>query len=377
MKRSILLKLLVSVTLLFTTLFALPTADARFDEAVSVSARSAVVMERSTGTVLYGKNAHEQLPMASTTKIMTALVALEHSTPDEKVTVSHEAVGIEGSSMYLMPGEVLLMSDLLYGLMLASGNDAAIAIAMHVAGTTEAFVELMNQKAVELGLLNTHFVTPNGLHDDDHYTTAYDLCVIARAAMENETFSQIVGTTYYTTQSGNTIRYFKNKNKLLWQFEGATGLKTGYTSMAGKCLAFSAKRNDMELIGVVLKSGDIFGESTALLDYAFDNYHMVPLISKDEPISFVRLEKCDKKLLALGVLTDIMIPVEVSEEARIKTRVLAPKVIGQTVNKGDPMGTLELYDGSRLIYSIPLVAMDDARLLTFWDYLSFVVKGIT
>ncbi len=377
MKRSILLKLLVSATLLFTTLFALPISNARFDQSVSVSAEGAVVMERSTGTVLYGKNAHEQLPMASTTKIMTALVALERCELDEKVTVSHEAVGAEGSSMYLMPQEVLLMSDLLYGLMLASGNDAAIAIAMHVAGTTEAFVELMNQKALELGLLNTHFVTPNGLHDDDHYTTAYDLCVIACAAMENETFRQIVGTTYYTTQSGNTIRYFKNKNKLLWEFEGATGLKTGYTSVAGKCLAFSAERNDMEIVGVVLKSGDIFGESASLLNYAFNNYHMVSLISRDEPVSFVKLEKCDKKLLALGVLTDIMVPVEVSEEAHIKTRVLAPRVIGQTVNKGDPIGTLELYDGSRLIYSVPLVAMNDARMLTFWDYLSFVVKGIS
>ena len=184
------------------------------------------LMEVTTGKLLYGKNAHAQLPMASTTKVMTALLALEHAALDDMLTVPSEAYGVEGSSMYLNLGEKISLRDLLYGLMLTSGNDAAITIAEYVGGSVQGFIDMMNARAAELGALNTHFVTPNGLHDENHYTSAYDLALISAEALRNETFREIVSTTYHTTTTGEQIRTLKNKNKILWQYEGGNGVKT-------------------------------------------------------------------------------------------------------------------------------------------------------
>ena len=207
-----------------------------------ISAGGVMLMDACTHKVLYAKNAHEKLPMASTTKIMTAILAIETGKLDALVTVPKEAYGVEGSSMYLRLGEKISLRDLVYGLMLVSGNDAAVAIAINVGGSIAGFAALMNEKAKALGAQNTHFVTPNGLHDAEHYTTAYDLALIASYAMQNETFREIVGTTYYRTVTGEITRTVKNKNKILWEYEGGNGVKTGYTMAAGKCLVFSAER---------------------------------------------------------------------------------------------------------------------------------------
>ena len=216
--------------------------------------------------MICAKEAHKKLPMASTTKIMTALIVIENCSLGDTVKVSPKAYGVEGSSMYLNAGEEVSVEDMLYGLMLLSGNDAAVALAIHTAGSVEAFAALMNARAEEIGAHNTHFVTPNGLHDPEHYTTAYDLALIAAEAMKNPDFRKIVGSTYHKTTTGSVIRYMKNKNKILWQYEGGCGVKTGYTKAAGRCLVFAAERDGMTLIGAVLSCPDMFNVAKAMLD---------------------------------------------------------------------------------------------------------------
>lgn len=237
---------------------------------------SEIAMELDHSTLLYGKNIDRKLPMASTTKIMTALIVCEDCNLDEVITVPDEAVGVEGSSIYLKQGEEISVRDLLYGLMLVSGNDAACALAIHHSGSVELFVKKMNEKAKELGAENTNFVNPNGLPDDNHYTTAYDLCKIALAALKNEEFAQVVSTKHYKGQ----FRCFTNKNKLLTTLDGANGVKTGYTVKAGRCLVSSAKRENMQVVCVVLNCYDMFERSTEIINDCFENFS-VETVSKD------------------------------------------------------------------------------------------------
>lgn len=310
--------------------------------------------------------------MASTTKIMTALIAIENGRLDDIVTVPKEAYGVEGSSMYLMLGEKVSLLDLLYGLMVNSGNDAAIAIAIHIGGNVEGFTELMNKRAEKLGLTNTHFVTPNGLHDKEHYTTAYDLAVIACEAMNNEIFRQLASTSYYTTQTGEVKRYLKSKNKLLWQYEGSTGIKTGYTKAAGKCLVFSAERDGMETVGVVLNSADIFDDASKILDYGFSSYKMSVLVSKGEVVAIAEVTNGRKRLLELAAKEDIMSPVSVSDGMRLRPRAVYEKELQAPIEQGLTLGRLELYDGERLVAVVPLVAAESIAGLTLEDFIKTV-----
>ena len=241
-------------------------------DGLDVSAKGAVLIESRTGKVLYAKNAHEKLPMASTTKIMTALLAIENGNLNDIVETDASAYGTEGSSIYLDYEEKISLKDLLYGLMLSSGNDAAVAIAVHIGKGTNKFAEMMNARAKSIGALNTNFVTPNGLHDENHYTTAYDLARITAVAMKSPVFREIVSTQYYRAETGAKPRTFKNKNKILWEYDGGSGVKTGYTKIAGKCLVFSAERNGMEVIGVVLNCPGMFDDAKAMMNYAFENY---------------------------------------------------------------------------------------------------------
>ena len=242
---------------------------------------SEIAMELDHITLLYGKNIERKLPMASTTKIMTALLICEDCDLDEVIEVPDEAIGVEGSSIYLKQGEQISIRDLLYGLMLVSGNDAACALAIHHSGSVKRFVDTMNERARELGLKNTNFVNPNGLPDDNHYTTAYDLCIIACTALNNETFAQVVSTKHYKGQ----FRCFTNKNKLLSTLDGANGVKTGYTEKAGRCLVSSAKRDNMQVVCVVLNCYDMFERSAEIINECFENYS-VETISKDRMFEF-------------------------------------------------------------------------------------------
>ncbi|MCI6854780.1 MAG: D-alanyl-D-alanine carboxypeptidase [Firmicutes bacterium] len=242
-------------------------------QAPSVSAEGAVLVDGSSGRVLYEKNSDKRLYPASTTKIMTALVTLETLDelglgPDSKVIVPVEAAGVEGSSLYLKAGEKLSLEELLYGLMLQSGNDSAEAIAVCVGGTRETFVEKMNLKAEQLGCSGTHFVNPSGLFDENHYTTAGDLAIIAAEAMEREDFREIVGAQKWASEE--TDRSFVNKNKTVFNYEGGNGVKIGFTKKSGRTLVASAEREGKELIAVVLRDGNWFNDAYALMDYGFE-----------------------------------------------------------------------------------------------------------
>ena len=343
----------------------------------SIESQSAILIEQSTGKVLFGENAHQRLPMASTTKIMTALIAIEKGNLDDIVTTASEAYGVEGSSMYIQKNEKLSLKDLIYGLMLNSGNDAAIAIAIHIGGSIEGFADLMNERALSLGLTNTHFVTPNGLHDPEHYTSAFDLAAIAREAMNNETFREIAATPYYCTETGNVKRTLKSKNKILWQYEGGNGIKTGYTEAAGKCLVFSAERADMELIGVVLNSPDIFPESMNMLDYGFEAFSMSRMVKAGELVARVKVNKGSKGLVAVTAGKDIVVPIKIEEGALLKTRVVIPRQIDAPIEKGAELGTLELWDGTRLAASEPLVAMENIDSWGLEDYFNMLLGVLT
>ena len=205
-------------------------------EVPSVSAKSAVLINAEDNGIIFSHNCNEKLPMASTTKIMTALVALENCPLDEKIIVDASAVGVEGSSVYLQKGEVLTLRQLLYALLLQSANDAATAIAVHVGGDVEGFARMMNEKAQKLGLHNTHFTNPHGLDDENHYTTAYELALVASAALKNPEFQKIVSTVKTEIPKGNEARYLVNHNRLLREYDGCIGVKTGFTRRCGRCL---------------------------------------------------------------------------------------------------------------------------------------------
>ena len=244
------------------------------------SARSACLFEPSTGTFLYQKNADEPLPMASTTKIMTALAALDAMPPETPVTVAPEACGIEGSGIGLTPGETLTLGDLLWAVMLESANDAAAAAAIGVSGGIGAFAELMNRKAADLGLKDTHFVNPHGLDDKDHYTTARELAKIAAAAMENPLIREMAGCVRHEIPKPGGTRTLLNHNRLLRECPDVIGVKTGFTKRSGRCLVTAAERDGVTLFAVTLDDPDDWRDHRALYDAAFPRCHAVTLAEK-------------------------------------------------------------------------------------------------
>lgn len=247
---------------------ALTTAAYALEDVPGNSAHAAILMHADTGDVLFEQNADEQMLIASTTKMMTALVVLENCDPLETVTVTREQCAVEGSSVYLRPGETYTVEDLLYGLMLASGNDAAMALACHVGGSIGGFAQMMNETAAELGLENTSFQNPHGLDAEGHYSSAHDLACIAAEGMKNELFAQIVGTRTYTIGENTYV----NHNKLLWNYEGCRGIKTGYTMAAGRSLVSCAERDGLRLICVTLSDPNDWADHTALYDWGFENW---------------------------------------------------------------------------------------------------------
>lgn len=295
--------------------------------------RAEFALELSHGAVLYEKNADCAMPMASTTKIMTALIIAEECDLNEVISVPQEAVGVEGSSIYLKYGEKLSVKDLLYGLMLRSGNDSAVALAIHHSGSVEQFVEKMNAKAKQLGAMNTNFTNPSGLPDENHYTTARDLGNIARYAMSNEIFAQVVGCKNYV----GDYRTFTNKNKILHSLDGANGVKTGYTVKAGRCLVSSAKRENMDVICVVLNCYDMYERSEEIINNCFEKFG-VETISKETIFDFngkpCRL--CD----------DFSLCIERGKEIKFNISELS-----DNDRKPDAIAKLQIYSEKGLIFS--------------------------
>lgn len=304
-----------------------------------VSAKAAILTEITTGKILYAKNIDEKLPMASTTKIMTGIAAIEEAENiiDEVTEISDVAAGVEGSSMYLEAGEKMSLRELLYGLMLPSGNDAAVAVAEVVCGSEEKFVELMNRKASEMGLESTHFTNPNGLPAENHYSTARDMAKMTEKAMKNPTFAEIVKTAAYKIAGEGKAypRVLTNHNKLLKTYDGCIGVKTGFTKAAGRCLVSSAEREGMTLICVTLNAPDDWRDHTELLNFGFDKYEMVNLCSTDSPYTSVKVVNSYETEVPVypqyGVSLPIMDGEDFAVSAEISDELEAPVELGEEV----------------------------------------------
>ena len=322
------------------------------------SAKAACVMELTTGRVLFEVNSCDRLPMASTTKVMTALLAIEHGDLTAQVTCSQNAFGVSGTSIYLAQGETLTLEEMLLGLMLASGNDAAVAISEHIGGTTAQFVAMMNARAKEIGAVNTHFANPHGLPDDNHYTTAYDLALIAREAMGNPVFRGLVSTERASIPwAGRDYdRQLRNKNRLLSSYPGATGIKTGYTSRAGRCLVFGASRDGMELIGVVLGCADWFDEAERLLDGCFATYAMTRVLGPMESAGTIAVTGGKKAQISMCLMDTLSAPLAEGESAQIVLDV--PQSLAAPVYPGMSLGTAHLVVGGRTYGSCEVVASE-------------------
>ena len=299
----------------------------------AISAQKAILMDAETGRVIYEKDADSRSLIASTTKIMTALVICEQCNVLDRMRVPKEAVGIEGSSMYLKEGEILTIQELLYGLMLQSGNDAAVALAIYCGGTVEGFAELMNDKARQLGLDNTHFVNPNGLDAPGHYSTAADLAVLAAYAMKNPVFSMTVSAK--TVRIGQ--RTLTNHNKLLWRYPGADGVKTGYTKKAGRILVSSAIKDGRRLVAVTINAPDDWNDHKLLLDQGFKGFELQQIITKGQVLGYVQVAGGTAGYVELIAGEDFVYPVGVNEVPRIVFPepgfVYAPVVAGMAAGK--------------------------------------------
>lgn len=313
---------------------------------------SEIVMETTSHRIVYENTARVKKYMASTTKILTAITVIENCDIDEEVTVTEKSVGIEGSSIYLEVGEKLSVKDLLYGLMLRSGNDCAETLALHVSGSINNFAELMNKTAEKIGCENSNFVNPHGLHSDNHYTTAYDLALISVYAMENPVFRQIVSSKSYTIPftTRNTKRLLINKNKMLKEFDGATGIKTGFTKKAGRCLVSSCKRNGMEFVCVVLNCPSMFERSKDLLSNGFNNYTLYKLVESDNVIDFIKKSDSDEKL-AVYIKKDITLPLTQKEYEDIKIEYDLPDKLPKNVTKDDIIGFVKIYCQKNLLFT--------------------------
>ena len=317
-------------------------------KAQAISAQKAILLDATTGRILYQKDADSKALIASTTKIMTALIICEQCNVLDRMRIPKEAVGIEGSSIYLQEGEVLTIQDLLYGMMLHSGNDAAVALAIYCGGTVEGFAELMNDKARRLGMANTHFVNPNGLDAPGHYSTAKDMAVLAAYAMENPIFAQTVSTK--TVTAGK--RMLRNHNKLLWRVDGADGVKTGFTKAAGRILVSSATRNGRRLISVTINDGNDWVDHAKLFDDGFSKYSIQQIIKKDAYLGSTEIAGGESGVVGLYAAEDFFYALASDEDADIILQgigfVYAPVACGQTA------GYAYICIGEKVVGKIPV-----------------------
>jgi len=371
-------------------LLILLTNSISFADSLNISSESAILIDAETGQVLYEKNPHKKLHPASTTKILTGILTIENANLDDIVTVDEEVVYMtKGAHIALEAGEQLTVKDLLYALLIESANDAALALAKHISGSVEEFAKLMNEKAKELGAVESNFVNPNGLSVENHLTTAYDLSLIAKYAMKNETFREIVSNYTYTippTNKKNQERILWSSNKLLYsndtitvdgktvriKYEGITGVKTGYTQEAGNCLVASAQRGNESLIAVALKSNNIYSDIHKLLDYGFDNFEKVNIAPMDQFVDNIKVDNGTIPVVAgiLGEELSRTIPVnsfdKISKKVTINDNITAP------IEKGDVLGKVEYFLEDKYLGTVNIVStldIDEIPSPTFFEKL--------
>lgn len=355
-------------------------------ELPKTNSRRYIVYDRISKSMIIGKNEDIKSAMASTTKIMTTIVILEKADLNETVTVSAKAGGTGGSRLGLKRGDKASVRDLLYGLMLRSGNDAAVALAEHVGGSVKKFAELMNEKASELGLTNTHFVTPHGLDDANHYTTALELAKLTDYAMNNETFSKIVGTKSITIYINNQPRQINNTNELLGVLNGVVGVKTGFTNNAGRCLVTETKRNNMDIITIVLGADtkkDRTKDSVNLIEYTYSKYKMYNIEEKiieefnkwkniNEKRILITKGKQSNPKLALGAIEKAIIPI--CDDDKIEYSINALTEVEAPVEQWNVMGTLTVKLNGEILENIDIVNINEVQKRDWKDYFKIVLN---
>lgn len=363
-------------------------------KAPDVKALGAVLIDGESGRVLWQKNADKPLANASTTKIMTCLIAIESGKLDETVTVSKKSALQPKTKMGLTEGEKIKLKDLLYSLMLQSSNDAAVAIAEHVGGSVEKFCTLMNERAYEIGAKDTYFETPNGLDSGNHHSTAYDMAIIASYALKNEEFLSIINTKNITVKSDRCTYDIVNKNRLLNEYNGAIGVKTGFTGKAGHCFVGAAQRDGMRLVSAVLGSG--WGntgkerkwiDTKNILNYGFNYYDYYDLCVKGDYINTLPVEKSYRGAVRAEIAESISIPLNATERESLFAEIKMPKTIEAPVNKGDELGKIVFKtDNDTVIAQASIIAQNSVNkkdiittigmLIKYWinPQLSFILK---
>ena len=341
------------------------------DKLPQMTASSAIVIEAKTGHVLYERDAEKQMYPASTTKMMTLITALESNDLDEIVTVSDRASGAEGSTLWLEIGEQIPLGELLSGMILTSGNDAAIAIAEHVDGTVPEFAAHMTRRAHELGALNTNFVNANGLPDANHYTTAHDLARMAAYGYTLDDFENIVSAKeeYYPWVHDSTNKTLRSENQMLWLYEGGNGVKTGYTDAAGRCLVSAANRNGVQLIAVVLDSLYIWNDSIALLDYGFSKVGNEAIVRADETVETLPIVSGRKKTMQVKTVDELIMPTFKDDESAYNLEYDLPTYLKAPVKKGDTVGRVHVLCDGKEVAQTEVVATADVEQKSFFKML--------
>jgi D-alanyl-D-alanine carboxypeptidase (penicillin-binding protein 5/6) len=335
-------------------------------------------MEAESGRVLAAQNADARLPMASTTKVVSAIVVIENCDINKKIKVPAAAVGIEGSSIYLQKDEEITIEALLYGLMLQSGNDCAVALALHAGGTVENFSLMMNALAKKAGAENSNFKNPHGLHHKEHYTTAADLCRISCYAMKNPTFKKIVSTKQYKTEwAGRDYpRVINSKNKILFQYGGGNGVKTGFTKAAGRCLVSAAERGGMQLVCVVLNCGPMFQDCMHLMSYGFDNYKMTEILPPQKHVGAVGVANGRQTYVRAYTYKPLSYPLKDGEAAQIRYVSDVPEKVDAPIKKDQKLGEIKIYLLNRLLFTESVCAMDEVKSTTLSERIGEIIDEI-
>ncbi len=323
-------------------------------DAIDTSAKSAILYEANTDSVLYEKNARDKRAIASTTKIMTALLVIENGDLNDTVVIKPEQVGVEGTSLYLKEGEKITVKTLLYGLMLRSGNDAAEALAIYVSGDIASFVDLMNGKAQELGMADSNFENPHGLPNDNHYSSAYDMALLTAYAMKNITFREIVSTKNYTAEG----RSFKNHNKLLTMSDDIDGVKTGFTKAAGRCLVSSGEKENMRLVAVTLYDPNDWDDHLKLFDYGFSNFKTRRICAERERLAQLPIAGLGE----VNVIAEKSASYTIKSNDELETQIYLPRFCYAPVEKGEQVGELRVIKNDEVIEKIPLIAEKSVQL---------------
>ncbi len=377
MKRnlSIVIAILLSLTVVIPSVSA-QEQQQKSSELVD-NARSAILIERDTGTILYEKNGNEKLPPASMTKIMTMLLimeAIDQGKLDwkEKIRTSEYAASMGGSQIFLEPGEEMTTEQMLKGIAIGSGNDASVAMAERIAGSESGFVDMMNEKAKELGLKNTHFKNTTGLPAEDHYSTAHDMSMMAKELLKYQDITKFTGTyEAYLREDSDKKFWLVNTNKLVRFYPGVDGLKTGFTGEAKYCLTATAQKDGMRVIAVVFgapTSKDRNAQVSKMLDFAFAQYKTHPIYKRNMAVALAKVSKGNKKTLGVVTSEPISVLTKKGEDIKdVKKQIVINKDIKAPVAKGDQIGTLQLVSKGKVLTESPLVANETIKTATWWE----------